>query len=236
MNTELITKAQSFLAKVNDTSLDMATRIEAYREANAARSEAHVGWSKIGSIAEDIAAEIEKATDAAKSIKVPARKTAKSAAPAKEPEVKKPLKPGRLHLRNKVQLALYTEAFIPELGETTSLMEGEAGKWSKTRPEGHAEPWLIAKVSVSKTPKDDASLGKDFDAPKSNYNLNDSNWTNHPSVTPKLLAIAQAIDPKMTKKAVVAELLDMKNIFQMRLPAKDAAPAEPAKEQETEAA
>ena len=197
----------ALMVHANNEALDLAERQKAFTQADDIRKSLHIGWNspKLGGVnvptfTADIASTV--APEAGSSIAVPAKK----GRAAKTEPVKAPLVAGTVVLRNAIQAALFTEAFLPELGEN--------GKWAKTRPIDHAAPWLIAKVEVAADPKN-GPVGITFEAPKTNYNLNDSNWTNEPTVTPKLLAIAQKANggTALPKKAVVAELEDMKHIF-----------------------
>lgn len=209
-NLEKIAAAKAALARANDGSLALLERQEAFNEADTIRKEAKVGWSKIGEVP-DLTALIEESN------KVAGNPTSEgtSATPAAEVI---PALPGTLNLRNPIQVAIFKEMI---LGEMTH------GKWAKTRPLEHAKPWLVANVAV-----DPNNLGITFSAQKVNYNVNDSNWVNQPEITKKLLAVATAANggKDMSKKAVVAELVDMKAIFGMVAKAADPVASEEGQE------
>jgi len=121
------------------------------------------------------------------------------------------------YVRNAVQAALFNQILI---GQITT----EGGRWFGVRTKGHAEAFAGA---VAKVAKGDQALGIDFAAPKRNYNFNDSNWTNDEATLAKLTSVAQAAPggKDYSKKAIVSDLEDMKNILKASTQPEVAAPA-----------
>lgn len=110
-----------------------------------------------------------------------------------------------LVVANAVQAAIFDKVIRHELSGKLNT------KWANETQAKLAEPFKLAKVVVA---AEGQATGRDFDAQKTNFNINDSNWVNQEDVTKKLISVAgKAAGKPMTKKEVVAELVALKGIF-----------------------
>jgi hypothetical protein len=207
--------AVDLLAFANNADNPMADRILARDQADSIRKELSIGKSKIGQWptldGDGERSSNGSAAPAGKTTK--ANKTAKSTAPAA------PLVPGIIYVRNELQKFLFEKVLIPNITK-------EGGRWTKSRPDGHAEPFKIATVVVD---PDNVGITFGADAKKRNYNMNDSTWLQPDIIKPMTKEAEKVLGRELPKKELVSNLEDLKKIFGMDQKAHEvvAKPAEP---------
>jgi hypothetical protein len=108
-----------------------------------------------------------------------------------------------LRVATAIQAALFNVCIRPEFTR-------KEGKWATKNQAKAVADWKDVEAVVA----DNDNLGRDFDAHKTNFNVNDSTWVNQEPVTKKMIRVAtQAAGRKVEKKEVVAELVALKGIF-----------------------
>jgi len=112
-----------------------------------------------------------------------------------------------LFVDSPIKKALFEQCILPEFQP--------GGKWGGKSQVNLVKPWLEVVVVVA---GEGQKVGRNFDAQKSNWNVNDSNWVNPEPNYRKLAKAAREANggTELPKKTLVGHLEDLKGIFQKR--------------------
>ena len=105
-----------------------------------------------------------------------------------------------LFVRNAIQAALMVECILPEM---------KTGKWSGKSQSNLVKDWVDIEVCVA---PEGHPIGRTFEAQKTNWNVNDSNWVNPEKNFKKIAKTARSANngTELPKKSIVFELEDLK--------------------------
>lgn len=106
-----------------------------------------------------------------------------------------------LFVKNAIQAALMIDCILPEMKE--------GGKWGGKSQANLTKDWADIEVQVA---PEGHPIGRTFEAQKTNWNVNDSNWVNPEKNFKKISKTARSANggTEVPKKSIIFELEDLK--------------------------